>query len=104
MPPDIEITAGPAEGSVSSESSWSYSSNEPVQFYCATHEESWTFPPVYSECSDPNDTEHTLNFTTSNAEGKSIVFYLKAVDAAGNVTEITRHWTVDVTTPPPAEQ
>ena len=93
-PPDIQITAGPAEGSVSSESSFSYSSNEPVQFYCAMHEASYTGPPSYFGCSAPNDTEDTLNFTTSNAEGKSMVFYLKAVDAAGNVTEITRHWTV----------
>jgi hypothetical protein len=97
--PEIQITQGPAEGSVSSESSFTYTSNEPVQFYCDFRSSSYTGQPTYLGCSDPNDTEHSINFTTSNAEGQELIFYLKAVDAAGNVSEIQRRWTVARSTP-----
>ena len=98
-PPEIQITQGPAEGSVSSEQRFVISSNEPVQFYYDMREATYTGQPTYSVLGNPNSTEVDLNFNAGNAEGKEMVFYLKAVDAAGNVTELQRRWTVEAAPP-----
>jgi hypothetical protein len=96
-PPEIHITQGPAEGSVSSEGSFVISSNEPVQFYYDLREATYTGQPTYMTLNIPNSTQADLNINTSNADGKEMVLYLRAVDAAGNTTEIQRRWTVDIT-------
>src|SRR5215207_10039779 len=45
-PPEIQITQGPAEGSVSSEQRFVISSNEPVQFYYDMREATYTGQPT----------------------------------------------------------
>jgi hypothetical protein len=97
--PEIQITDGPAEGSVSNEGRFFISSNEPVQFFYDIREATYTGQPTYSTLGNPNSTEVDIGFTLSNADGKEMVLYIKAVDAAGNTTEIQRRWTVDITGP-----
>jgi hypothetical protein len=99
MAPEIQITQGPAEGSVSSEGRFFISSNEPVQFYYDIREATYTGQPTYQVLGNPNSTEVDIAFNLSNAESKEMVLYIKAVDAAGNATEIQRRWTVARTTP-----
>jgi hypothetical protein len=97
--PEIQITDGPAEGSVSNEGRFFISSNEPVQFYYDIREATYTGQPTYKTLGNPNSTEVDIGLTLSNADGKEMVLYIKAVDAAGNTTEIQRRWTVDITGP-----
>jgi Bacterial Ig-like domain len=84
---------------VSNEGQFFISSNEPVQFYYDIREATYTGQPTYSTLGNPNSTEVDIGLTLSNADGKEMVLYIKAVDAAGNTTEIQRRWTVDITGP-----
>ena len=72
-------------------------SNEPVQFYYDIREATYTGPLTYSTLGNPNSTEVDIGLTLSNADGKEMVLYIRAIDAAGNATEIQRRWTVDIT-------
>jgi hypothetical protein len=74
-------------------------SNEPVQFTCALQDLSTNDPVIYEPCSGPNATDGSFAFDPSQYDGKHVKFYVKAVDAAGNVTEETLTWQVDAEFP-----
>ncbi len=92
--PVLTQVAGPAEGELYSGGQIVFESNEPVTFtydMCAVSSPGTC--PNYREYGG-GDTRFELNWSTDNVHGDTpMVFYIKAVDAAGNVTTLERRWT-----------
>jgi hypothetical protein len=97
-PPVIQFDYVHGDRPVSSRSDVWWYSNEPAQFTCAFQDLSTNDPVVYKPC-QADDTSGRFDFDPAQYEGKQVKVYLKAVDAAGNVTERTLTWKVDITFP-----
>jgi hypothetical protein len=77
----------------------SFGSSEPVQFTCALQDLSSGEPATFAPCTDPIGTAGFFTFDPSQYDGRQVKFYVRAVDAAGNVTEETLTWKVDAEFP-----
>jgi Glycosyl hydrolase catalytic core len=89
-PPQASITAGPSQGGFTKDPtpSFSFASNEPGSTFVCRVGASTTFKP----CSSP--------YTTPLLSDASHLFYVKAVDAPGNVSQaVWRYFTVDTHAP-----
>ena len=98
-PPEIQFYDIHNNPPVSGRDGVYFGSNEPVQFNCALQDLSTNDPVVYEPCSEPNATGGFFTFDASQYDGKQVKFYVRAVDAAGNVTEETLTWKVDAEFP-----